>query len=244
MTLNTRTLALCLTLTLATPLLAQSPLLASSSTTLPEAPEPSNVQGSNAVLPASTTTKYIAPNQPAPRLDTRDKFELGFKHAISPMTMLGWAAASGYEQALNGSPNYGTNSYAYAQRFGAAAARNASEDIFSDAVLASILHEDPRYYRMGPGPGQGPVRRVLHAVSRTFISQTDSGRTMPNFSLLGGNLAGSYLTRAYYPPHNRSNKEILKTFGGSLGGSALDFSISEFLSGALNIFHGDRPANY
>jgi hypothetical protein len=249
LTLNPRTLApLALCLALAAPVLtpslaAQSPLLTtSSSATLPVAPDaikaPPGAVG-NPIRPASTTDKYIAPGQPAPRLDVRDKFELGFKLSVSPLSMLGWAASAGYEHALNGSPNYGVDRAAFAQRLGAAAARNSSEDIFSDAVLASMLHQDPRYYRMGAGPGRNPARRVLHAITSTFISQTDSGRTIPNYSLLGGNLAGSFLTRTYYPPLNRSNKEVFKTFGGSLGGSALDFSINEFLAETLNVFHHD-----
>jgi hypothetical protein len=182
---------------------------------------------------AAHLDKYIDPGQEVLHLSPGDKIALGFKDAFSPFSFAGWALAAGYEQALNGSPNYGTNATAFGKRFGASAARAASEGVFSDSVMASVLREDPRYYRMGPG--HNIFRRAGYAVTRTMITRTDSGRTVPNFALLGGNLGGAYLTKAYYPDLNTSNTEVLKTFGGSIGGSALGFAVSEFFGSALNM---------
>ena len=189
---------------------------------------------------ASHTDKYIESGQSVPELSVGNKFALGFKDAFSPFSFAGWAAAAGYEQALNGSPNYGTNSVAFGKRFGASVARAASEGVFSDSVMASVLHEDPRYYRMGPG--HNVFRRAGYAATRTLITRTDSGRATPNFALLGGNLGGAYLTKTYYPDLNTSNGEVLKTFAGSIGGSALGFAVSEFFSPLVKriSFHKDR----
>ena len=238
---------------------AERPVLMASAGSLPEAPD-AVVAASSSSIPAeslddaqartssvslarpmaSTTDKYIAPGQAVPSLTVANKFALGIKDAVSPLSFIGWAASAGYEQATNGSPNYGQTGKGFAQRLGAAAARASSEGIFSDSVLDSALHEDPRYYRMGPG--HNFFKRVVYAGTRTLITRTDSGRTTPNFALLGGNLGGAYLTKTYYPPLNTSNSEVLKTFGGSVGGSALGFLVSEFLSGGLNIFHASKPA--
>ena len=70
------------------------------------------------------------------------------------------ATAASYEQALNGSPNYGTDAGAYGQRVGAAAIRDASQTIFSDSIMAPILREDPRYYVMGKSPKCSYPRRI------------------------------------------------------------------------------------
>jgi hypothetical protein len=190
-------------------------------------------------LPIATNLdKYIAPGRSVPELSVGDKFALGLKDAFTPLSLVGWATAAGYQQALNGSPNYGTNSIAYGKRFGASVGRAVSEGIFSDSVMASVLHEDPRYYRMGSG--NNVFKRVGYAVTRTLISRTDSGRATPNLALLGGNLGGSYLTKTYYPDLNTSNTEVLKTFGGSIGGSALGFAVNEFFGGLLDrIYHRD-----
>ena len=100
----------------------------------------------------------------------------------------------------------------------------------------------PRIHFPGRTQPVNPLKRVAYAVTRTLITRIDSGRTSPNFALLGGNLGGAYLTQAYYPAMNTTNSEILKTFAASVGGSALGFSMNEFFGGLLNRirFHHDR----
>ncbi len=69
------------------------------------------------------------------------------------------------------------------------------------------------------------------------ITKNDDGRPTPNFSLFAGNAAGSILTNAYYPQQNRNVKDTAETFAGSIGGSALGFVVSEFLSDTLEVIH-------
>ncbi|SFR97245.1 hypothetical protein SAMN05421771_0108 [Granulicella pectinivorans] len=212
----------------------EAPAGVSSSLALGESPQ-SSASYISARTPsmASHTDKYIEPGESAPSLSMGNKFALGFKDAFSLSSFGGWVVAAGYSQVTNGSPNYGTNATAFGKRFGAAVARASSEGVFSDSIMASVTREDPRYYRMGPG--HNVIRRLGYAVTRTLITRTDSGHVSPNIALLGGNLGGSYLTKAYYPDLNTSNTEVLKTFGGSIGGSALGFAVSEFFPN-INFF--------
>jgi hypothetical protein len=184
---------------------------------------------------ASRTRKDIAPGQQAPRLTVGDKILLGFRSSVTPFSMLGWAFSAGYSQAINGSPNYGTNGKAFAQRLGASAARNESEGVFSDALMAPIFHEDPRYYEMGRGHSFG--KRFLYAATRTVITRTDDGQAAPNYALFAGNVAGAALTNAYYPSQNRGFANTAKTFGSSIGGSAIGFIVTEFYTDALEMVH-------
>ncbi|MEO8737057.1 MAG: hypothetical protein ABI380_11005 [Edaphobacter sp.] len=184
---------------------------------------------------ASPTTKYIAPGQQVPSLSIGNKTLLGIKDAVSPFSMAGWILSAGYSHVTNGSPNYGTNSDAFGQRFGASVARDISEGVFSDSIMASVLREDPRYYKMGPG--HSFIRRVVYAGTRPLIGRTDGGRTTPNFALLTGTLGGAVLTDAYYPQINRGFTQTAETFGTSIGGDALGFVVSEFLSETLQIVH-------
>lgn len=179
--------------------------------------------------------KYILPGQSAPRLTAHDKFILGVKDTITPFAITGWLSSAGYEQIFNNAPNYGQTGEGFAQRLGASAARASSEGFFSDSILAPILHEDPRYYKLGRG--HNVVNRTVYSVSRIFITKTDSGHRTLNAALLGGNLAGAVLTNAYYPDINRNFKDTAETFGGSVGGSALGLFISEFLSDTLQAVH-------
>lgn len=191
--------------------------------------------GRSSTGPASRTDKYIDPGQQAPALTAGDKVRLGIKDAVSPFAIVGWISSAAYSQALDSAPNYGQGWGPFAQRFGASAARAASEGVLSDSVFAPIFHEDPRYYRLGPG--HNLLHRTLYAVTRTVVTKSDSGRVTTNLALLAGNAAGSVLTNAYYPQINRDAKTTVETFAGSIGGSALGFFVSEFLSDALGVVH-------
>jgi hypothetical protein len=157
---------------------------------------------------------------------------------VSPFSAVGWFASAGYEQLVNGSPNYGTDRGAFGQRLGAAALRDASEGIFSDSVMSPILHEDPRYYRLGPS--HNFFVRVIYSGTRPIIGRTDGGRTTPNIANLAGTLAGAALASAYYPPLNRGFTQTMETFGGSVGGSAVGDLASEFFADFLHLLHPKR----
>jgi hypothetical protein len=184
---------------------------------------------------ASRTSKHIAPGQQAPRLTIGDKILLGFRSSVTPFSTLGWASSAAFSQAIDSRPNYGTNGKAFAQRLGAAAARNESEGVFSSAVMAPIFHEDPRYYELGRGHSFG--KRLVYAATRTVVTRTDDGRAAPNYALLAGNVAGAALTNAYYPSQNRGFGNTAKTFGTSIGGSAIGYILTEFYDDALQVVH-------
>ncbi|HEV2619625.1 MAG TPA: hypothetical protein VGU23_06765 [Acidobacteriaceae bacterium] len=197
---------------------------------------PAATNGLGSVTPeASHTQKYIEPGQSAPRLSAGDKTLLGLRDAFSLFSASAWFASAGYEQLLNGSPNYGTDRGAFGQRLGASAVRDITEGVFSDSIMSPLLHEDPRYYRLGPG--HNIFARLVYAGTRPLITRTDSGRISPNLALMAGNAGGSALTNVYYPQLNRGVTQTLETFGGSMGGSALGDVVSEFYD---DIFHPHR----
>jgi hypothetical protein len=246
---------------------AQAPLTAESSATLvatnafvelPDAPsarmsssmdgmesaenaDPQTASGSSTSTPNTRVKRSphfamtIAPNETAEPMPVRDKVVGGLKDSVSLFSMSGWFVSAGWEQLTNGSPNYGTDKGAFGQRLGAAAIRNISEGVFSDCLFAPVFHEDPRYYIMGKG--HSFFKRLVYSGTRAIITRTDSGRTTPNFSLLAGNAAGSALTIPYYPQKNTTFSEVAQTFGGSIGGSAIGFVVTEFISDALEFTH-------
>lgn len=221
-----------------------------SSSDLPEAPEPAADPhfvgagfASDTIQPAGKMagryTKYIEPGESVPRLTARDKVILGLKDAVSPFSMVAWVSSAGYEQVFNNSPNYGQTGEGFAKRLGASALRDFTEGTFGDSVLAPLLHEDPRFYRMGKG--HPLLKRVLYAGTRGLITRTDGGHTTLNFANTGGNLAGAFLTDAYYPARNTTFSETMETFGSSVGGSALGFTVTEFLPDLFHAFHLPAP---
>ncbi len=172
--------------------------------------------------------RYIEQGERARRLTSGDKVALGLRSSVTPYAVAGWFVAATFEEIINGSPAFGECARCYGQRLGAAAARDSSEGIFSDSVLAPLTHEDPRYYQLGPGHSGG--RRFLYSITRVLVTRTDDGRDTVNFSLLGGNLAGSALTQAYYPTENRGVGSVMRTWGTGLAGSGFGFLLNEFFS--------------
>jgi hypothetical protein len=199
--------------------------------TPPPAPQPPNARTKHSAHLAMT----IAPNEIEQPMPVHDKIVGGLGDSVSLFAATGWVASAGWSHLTNGSPNYGTDKGAFGQRLGAAALRNISQDIFHDCLFAPILHEDPRYYIMGRG--NNFFKRAVYAATRAIVTRTDSGHTTPNFSLLAGDAAGAALTVTYYPAQNTSFKEVAETFGGSVGGSALGYVVTEFIGDALQYAH-------
>jgi hypothetical protein len=160
---------------------------------------------------------------------------IGLKDSYSPMNFGGMLASAGYEQLRNGQPNYGTDRGAFGERLGAAAIRETTQGVFTDAIFAPLLHEDPRYYI--EGSQYGTFHRALYAASRPLISRTDSGRTTLNGALLLGYASSTLLTNAYYPAISRNVRDNFTGLGGSLGGAALGFLLSEFSSSLWDKVH-------
>jgi len=190
------------------------------------APDPQNTQQSTPHKTLLARVKFVGTGQIAPKQTAADKFLLGARESVTPFAMLGWAASAGWSHLLDLSPNYGTNSQAFAQRLGAAAALNTSKEIFSDSVLASAFHQDPRYYQMGPSHKLLP--RAIYAATRPVIGRTDAGRTIPNFAFILGTGGAAALTHTYYPERNVTAGQVMQTWATSLAGSAGGYLVSEF----------------
>jgi hypothetical protein len=156
----------------------------------------------------------------------KQKFQLFLRETVDPFTILSGAAGAALSQADNDNPKYGRGGGPYAERFGAAVADITTQNFFSDAVLSSLLHEDPRYFRRGP-----QYRfwyRLGYSVSRMVVTKTDAGKRTFNFANIGGMALGIGLSNAYYPDSSVSGHEVAARFGTSLVASALSNILPEF----------------
>ena len=201
----------------------------------PDPNVPPTRQQARAERIASLHLKYIPAGWKVLPLTRHDKVLLGLKDLYNPFQVGTIVVAAGYSHLVNGQPNFGTNRDAFAQRFGAAYARDTSEGIFTDAVFAPLLHQDPRYYV--EGPDYSIVHRTLYAITLPLITRTDSGRAAPNGALLLGYAGASALSYSYYPRSNRNFHDTAATFGGGIGGAALGFAVTEFASPLLQKLH-------
>jgi hypothetical protein len=103
-----------------------------------------------------------------------------------------------------------------------------------EAILPSLLHQDPRYFYQGTGTKRS---RTFHALSNPFICKADNGKWEPNYSNVGGDLAAGAISNIYYPQSNRGAvivfENALITAGGRMAnGLVQDFILRRFTSGA------------
>lgn len=153
------------------------------------------------------------------------KFQMAYRVAVDPVSIVGAAALGGINQAGN-RPDYSQGAKGYGQRFGAAYADGATDILFGGAILPALLHQDPRYFYQGTGTVKS---RLRHAMSSPFICRGDNGRLQPNYSTIGGDLISSALSNTYYPQSNRGAGFTFETVGLNTATRTLSAVVQEFV---------------
>ncbi len=147
----------------------------------------------------------------------KEKFYLACNNTVSPLTVLGTAAGAGIGQAWDTYPGYGQGAEGYFKRFGAGMAFSASSNLMGSFALASMLHEDPRYFVQNSGEfGQS----VKYAVSRVFVSRRDDGSTGTNWAGLMGPLGAAALSNVWIPDDSRGVGHTFESWGIALAVNA------------------------
>jgi len=164
-------------------------------------------------------------------LTAKMKFALAYKSLTHPTFFVFEAAWAGVLQASR-TPNYGQSTKGYFERFGINLAGGASEGLFGNAILPSLLHQDPRYFYQGTGTKGS---RARHAMFAPFVCKGDNGRWQPNYSQWGGTLISASLANTYYPDSNRGAGLVFRNFGTNMalhvvGSLAQEFILSKVTS--------------
>jgi hypothetical protein len=158
-------------------------------------------------------------------LTTKLKFQMAYKVAVDPVSIIGAAALAGMNQAGD-TPNYQQGWKGYGQRFGAAYGDGVTDIMLGGAILPSIFHQDPRYFYQGTGTVKS---RLMHALANPFIARGDNGRREINISSMGGDLISSALSNTYYPDSNRGAGLVFGGFALSTGEREVSSVIQEFV---------------
>lgn len=172
-------------------------------------------------------TSYVWDAAP---LNTKQKYSMATRATFDPVAFIGISVTAGIEQATNAFSGYGQGAEGYGKRWGARFADGRTSDLLSQAVFPSLFHQDPRYFYQGSGSTRS---RILHAVSYAFVARSDSGRMMPNYSYLLGDMFSGALSNAYYPASDRGAGLVFTNAAIGLGGRAGSNIVREFLSKRL-----------
>jgi hypothetical protein len=185
------------------------------------------VEEQQRVLRFIPNTYVVYEPHPEP-LTAKMKFHLAYKSLTNPFFFARTSAWAGVQQARDNPGEWRQGWDAYGKRLGAGFADAVSGSLISNAILPSILHQDPRYFYQGTGTKWS---RTRHAMLATFVCKGDNGASQPNYSQLGGSLIGYSLSTAYYPGSDRTARHIFESFGIDTGLHVVGSLFQEFVLG-------------
>jgi len=156
------------------------------------------------------------------------KFELFFKGAFDSYQFALAGLDAGISQAQGSDRGFRGGIGGYARRYGSNYGDNFDGNFWGNAVLPSLFHQDPRYFRMGHGT---VLHRALYSISTTFRTRGDSGNWQPAYSNLLGNMIGAAISNVYYPNYPDDERGLYPTlrrglsvtYQGTIGGLLEEF---------------------
>jgi hypothetical protein len=176
---------------------------------------------------------YVSYDRNPVPLPAKLKFQLALRALVDPVTMAGFVLNAGIYQ-MSDYPGYQQGAKGYGQRLGATFAGGYTNVLVGDALLPSLLHQDPRYFYQGTGTAKS---RLMHALSSPFITKGDDGRREINFSNIGGDLASGAIANAYYPSRDRGAGLVVSSALIGAGGRMANAMVQEFVLHKLTSRH-------
>jgi hypothetical protein len=184
----------------------------------PPVPSPSSTTNSSSSVPDNPTTDvngkqtkrilYVVPNfrsvsvdEILPPQSPKEKVQLMLQDSFDYSTFIYVGGLAGVADMERSYPEFGHGAAAYGRYYWHSFADNLNGNIFTEAVVPIITHEDPRYYTLGRG---GIFKRSVYSVSRLLITRTDLTATNHahntfNISEIVGNGAAAGISNLYYP---------------------------------------------
>jgi hypothetical protein len=148
----------------------------------------------------------------------KDSFDFPLVYIGSVFALIG--------QASNADPSYGQGVQGFAKRLAAGYGDQMIGNMMTEGFFPMMLHEDPRYFRMGAARGK-PGKRFVYAVTRIFVTHTDAGNLRFNYSEVLGNAAGVAVTESYHFD-DRNASDAVQKLGIQLGTDAISQVLKEF----------------
>ena len=125
------------------------------------------------------------------------KLGLAFHSSIDPFTFAAGFLVAGYHEAKDDDKGFGWGLEGYGKRSGAAYLDAVDGTMIGNGILPVILHQDPRYFRLGYGT---KTHRILYSLASNVICKHDNtGKWEPNYSNVGGNIIAGAISNLYYP---------------------------------------------
>jgi hypothetical protein len=209
------------------------PEATSPSPATPASPEDKRIFG---VLPNNRTTENSLPFVP---ISAKRKMTIAYKDSFDLPVYPTAAAFAALYQLENQNPSFGQGMAGYAKRFATAYGDQMIGNMMTEGIVPSLLHEDPRYFRLGEG---SKASRMKYALKAILVTRTDSGGKTFNFAEVGGNAAAVAVTNLWYPD-TRTVSDNVQKLGIQLATDAFSNELKEFWPDVKRYLQRKRHTN-
>jgi hypothetical protein len=173
------------------------------------------------VIPNNRTTESSIPFEP---ITAGRKMNIAFRDSFDwPVYPTAGLFAALY-QLEDQNPSFGQGTKGYLKRFAGAYGDQMIGNMLTEGVVPSMLHEDPRYFRLGEGTTR---HRIVYAATRIFVTRTDRGRNSLNVAELAGNASAVAVSNLWYPD-TRTASDNVEKYAVQLATDAFSNVLKEF----------------
>ena len=177
--------------------------------------------------------RFLDTNIPIP-LTWKQKGYLALHQTTDPGNLGTIAVISAISIAADSHSAYGPGLKGFGKLAGVSLLQSANGEFFGTFAVPSLLHQDPRYYRMPDAPLR---KRLVYSISRSYISRSDTGKTIPNYGTLAAYPIVAELSNLYVPGIESDGASTAKRIATGLALDPVNNIINEFLPDVAKRVH-------
>jgi len=177
--------------------------------------------------------RFLGTNIPIP-LNWKQKGYLAVHFTTDPASLGTIVGISAISIALDPHTAYGPGLKGFGELAGISVLQNATAEFFGTFAVPALMHQDPRYYRM---PNKPLKKRILYSISRSYISRSDEGKTIPNYGVLAAYPIIGELSNLYVPGLETDGPSTAKRVLTGLALDPVNNLVNEFLPDVAKRVH-------
>jgi len=180
--------------------------------------------------------RAVSANTHLPPLNFKGELWLATQDTFDYSYFILAGGLAGIDMAGKSQPTFGQGAEGYGKYYWHVFVDGGIENYMTEAIVPVLTKEDPRYYTLGKG---GFFKRSGYAVSRLFVTKTNSGKSTFNLSEIVGAGAAAGIGNAYYPAESNPWVKTYQRWGTQVGLDGVFNALKEFWPDINRaVFHG------
>ena len=174
-------------------------------------------------------------------LTQRERTHIYLTTLVNPLGYTKAGLSAGIDQWKDKPQEWQQGVSGYGKRFASITGQHTIQRSATFGV-ASILHEDNRYFNSGK---KGFWPRIAYALASSVLARHNDGSRNFSVSQVGGVAAGAFLSRLWQPPSQHRAGDGAVSFGITMGSNTAFSVVKEFLPdlGRAIAKNRKRPSN-